>query len=56
LKAHVEQCPKHPMAALKTDNERLREAAELVCVTMEEHGYGDMISFVDLRAALAEKG
>ena len=24
LKAHVEQCPKHPMSALKAENERLR--------------------------------
>jgi len=39
---------------LQQENERLREAAELVCVTMEERGYGDMISFVELRAALAQ--
>lgn len=26
LKAHVEQCPKHPMSALKEENVRLREA------------------------------
>jgi len=26
LKRHVEQCPKHPMSALKTENERLRGA------------------------------
>jgi hypothetical protein len=25
LKAHVEKCPKHPMSALKADNEWLRE-------------------------------
>ena len=29
-------------------------AAELVCVTMEERGYGDMISFVELRTAIAQ--
>lgn len=28
LKAHVEQCPKHPMSALKAEVERLREAGQ----------------------------
>ena len=35
LHAHVEQCPKHPMAALKADNERLRKAAYIVKVAWE---------------------
>lgn len=28
LKAHVEQCPKHPMSALKAENKRLLDAEE----------------------------
>lgn len=28
LKEHVEQCPKHPMSALKTDRDRWRARAE----------------------------
>ena len=32
--------------------ERLRAAAELACVSMEERGYGDMPSIENLRAAL----
>ncbi len=28
LKKHIEQCPKHPMSDLKTENAKLREAME----------------------------
>ena len=30
LKEHIEQCPKHPMSALRADYERLREAHEYI--------------------------
>lgn len=28
LKAHIEQCPEHPMSKLKAENERLRQKNE----------------------------
>lgn len=43
LKAHVEQCPKHPMSALKTENERLRagvaESDKLICSLIERYEF-----------------
>ena len=62
LKAHVEQCPSHPMSALKAREARLREA--LVSAAVDAHFVHrlDAKSFnecmarqcVERRAALAE--
>lgn len=52
LRAHVEQCPKHPMSALKADYERLRvEVADTARVAGE---LGHVGTANRLRAALAQ--
>ena len=40
LKTHIENCPKHPMSALKSDNQRLRELVDeaLACLQYPDNG------------------
>ena len=42
LKEHIEQCPKHPMSALKTEKDKLRKIVD------------DFISYFDPRGGISD--
>lgn len=61
LKAHVEQCPQHPMSALRAENERLRAALNTAMWAMRQpldewKGECERKALDEARAALAEVG
>lgn len=43
LKEHIEQCPKHPMSALKAENAKLREACQEVVDAWDKEIEGDLV-------------
>lgn len=44
LTAHVEQCPKHPMSAIKIERDRLREAMQRVQIIAHDYRLYDLES------------